>query len=254
MVKTKEEILKELVEMTRYLGVPRKGYVILGEGNTSARISPETFWVKASGSMFHNIDEQGFLEIDSGKVLSDLEVSEMSDAEIKASLIRSKVNSGQDRIPSLETYLHALAYTMDSINFVGHTHPTAVTAVLCSKKAEEAIQGRLFPDEIVYCGPEPAFVPYTDPGLPLAKAVETSLNKYTEKWGGPPKVLLIKNHGMIALGESAEDVEKITDMYEKTAQILLGAYALGGPDFLKPEEVERIYTRPDERYRRTFRT
>jgi hypothetical protein len=35
----------------------------------------------------------------------------------------------------------------------------------------------------------------------------------------------------------------------KTARILLGAYALGGPNFLSRENVNRIYTRPDEKYR-----
>ena len=39
-------------------------------------------------------------------------------------------------------------------------------------------------------------------------------------------------------------------MAVKTARILLGAYALGGPHFISGEAVERIHTRPDELYRR----
>ena len=54
---------------------------------------------------------------------------------------------------------------------------------------------------------------------------------------------------LIALGKTAGEVESSTAMYVKTARILLGTYALGGPNFLTPEHVSRIYTRPDEKYR-----
>jgi hypothetical protein len=39
-------------------------------------------------------------------------------------------------------------------------------------------------------------------------------------------------------------------MYVKTARVIIGAYALGGPHFMSPEAVARIHTRPDELYRR----
>jgi hypothetical protein len=39
-------------------------------------------------------------------------------------------------------------------------------------------------------------------------------------------------------------------MYVKTARVILGTYALGGPHFLSQSAVDRIHTRPDEDYRR----
>ena len=44
------DVLPQLIEMTRYLANPAKGFAILGEGNTSARIDDDTFYVKASGT------------------------------------------------------------------------------------------------------------------------------------------------------------------------------------------------------------
>jgi hypothetical protein len=38
-------------------------------------------------------------------------------------------------------------------------------------------------------------------------------------------------------------------MAVKAARILLGTAAFGGPNFLTEENVRRIYTRPDEKYR-----
>ena len=133
---------------------------------------------------------------------------------------------------------------------MGHTHPTAVNAVLCSQKVEEAVAGRLFPDEIVYCGPAPIYLPYTDPGVPLARAVRDAVDQYLDGYGEAPKVILMQNHGLIALGRTASEVERVTAMTVKTARVLLGTYALGGPHFLSPESAARIHTRPDERYRR----
>jgi len=236
--------------MSRTLGDPALDYAILGEGNSSAGVDAGTFWVKASGAEMRTIDAGGFVRVHFDQVLSMLAVDDLSDAQVKAGLESAKVDPGAAGRPSVETVLHAVALRLDGINFVGHTHPTAVNAVLCSQKAEEAIAGRLFPDEIVYCGPAPVYIPYTDPGVPLARVVRDKIDRYLDEYREPPKVLLMQNHGLIALGKTASEVENITAMYVKTARVILGAYALGGLRFLTPQDVARIHTRPDELYRR----
>jgi hypothetical protein len=39
-------------------------------------------------------------------------------------------------------------------------------------------------------------------------------------------------------------------MYVKTARVLLGTLAFGGPRYMTADNVARIHTRPDESYRR----
>jgi rhamnose utilization protein RhaD (predicted bifunctional aldolase and dehydrogenase) len=121
--------------------------------------------------------------------------------------------------------------------------------ITCSAAFETAVSGRLFPDEIVLCGPAPVVVPYVDPGLPLAREIKRQLDRYLDTYGEPPKIVLMQNHGFIALAGTAQKVENITAMAVKTARTLIGTYALGGPHFLTPEAVDRIHTRPDEHYR-----
>jgi rhamnose utilization protein RhaD (predicted bifunctional aldolase and dehydrogenase) len=236
--------------MSRNLGNPALDYAILGEGNTSARIDADTFWVKASGVELRTIEAGGFVQVRFDKVLGLLQSGDLNDADVKTGLEAAKVDPDVPGRPSVETALHALALHLDGVNFVGHTHPTAVNAILCSQYVTEAIAGRLFPDEIVYCGPAPAYVPYVDPGVPLARTVRQSIADYGETYGEAPKVILMQNHGFIALGRTATEVENITAMYVKTCRVLLGTYALGGPNFLSPQAVDRIHTRPDEHYRR----
>ena len=249
-------VLRQLVDMSRTLGDPAFDYAILGEGNSSARIDAESFWVKASGAEMRTIDANGFVQIRFDRVLSMLEHGELSDAEVKKGLNAARVDPLATARPSVETMLHATIlqlgdrYKGVEVNFVGHTHPTAVNAILCSQQAEQAIAGRLFPDEIVYCGPAPVYIPYIDPGLPLARAVRVAIDDYLEEYKETPKVVLLQNHGLFALGKTASDVENITAMYVKTARVILGAFALGGPRFMTPHAVERIHTRPDELYRR----
>lgn len=247
---TNSEVLSRLVAMSRHLAEPERDYVILAEGNTSARIDGDTFWLKASGRMMAGIDESGFVAMRFEPVLAMLAAGSLSDQEIKTRLTAARVDPQATLQPSVEAILHALALTIGGANFVGHTHPTAVNAILCAQQAEEAVRGRLFPDEIVICGPAPVFVPYTDPGLPLAREVQRRITAFVDGYGEKPKVILMQNHGLVALGQSAEEVQAITAMAVKTARVILGTYALGGPHPLSAEAASRIHTRPDEAYRR----
>ncbi|MGV3720949.1 MAG: class II aldolase/adducin family protein [Actinomycetota bacterium] len=244
-----EEILNDLIAMSRRLADPALDYVILGEGNTSAGVDAGTFYVKASGVTLRDIPASGFVRVRRAPILELLDRPTVTDDEIRDGMLASRVDTRSSIRPSVETLFHAYLLSLPGVNYVGHTHPTAVNAVLCSQKAEEAVSGRLFPDEIVCCGPAPCFVPYVDPGQPLARAMKERVEAYIDEHNASPRVILMQNHGFIALGRSPEQVESATAMFVKTARILLGTYALGGPNFLSPENVSRIYTRPDEKYR-----
>jgi len=256
-----ESVLQALVAMSHELGRPERDLVILGEGNTSALCDEagdgeKTFWVKGSGTQLSTITPDGFVQMRLAAVcaLADRAPSvdgvTLSDAELKAALEQAKVNPAITRQPSVETVLHALALSEAGARFVGHTHPIAVNALMCSRGIEAALAGRLFPDEIVVCGPAPAYIPYTDPGLPLARAVRDAFRRYADVWGCPPKVILMQNHGLIALGGSPREVDNVTAMCVKTLRVLIGTYAFGGPCFMTGQAVERIHSRPDEAYRR----
>ena len=63
-------------------------------------------------------------------------------------------------------------------------------------------------------------VPYTDPGVPLARKVRDLINNYLEAYYEVPKVIMMQNHGLIALGGSAQQVENITAMAVKSARVI----------------------------------
>ena len=245
---TIETVLRQLVEFSQRLGDPVNDYAILGEGNTSATVDEETFYVKASGATLDGIGPEGFVQVRRTPVMAMLDESQLSDDAIREGMTAACVDPSSRR-PSVETLFHAYFLTLPGVSFVGHTHPTAVNSILCARDGQALLKGRIFPDEIVCCGIAPAWIPYTDPGQPLAREIRARTEAYREEYGLYPRVLLMENHGFIALGDTPRAVESATAMFVKTCRILLGAAVLGGPRFLTAENVRRIYTRPDEKYR-----
>lgn len=243
------DTLPQLVAMSLSLAEPANDYVILAEGNTSARADADTFWVKASGAQMRGIGPEGFVRVAFDRVANLVDGPDLSDEEIRQALQAAKVDPAAPGHPSVETVLHALCLALPGVNFVGHTHPTAVNMITCSAHFESALSGRLFPDEIVLCGPAAVLAPYTDPGLPLARAVQQRIFTYIAAHGETPKTIYMQNHGFIALGGTPQQVENITAMAVKAARILVGAYTLGGAHFMSQQAVDRIHTRPDEHYR-----
>lgn len=239
----------QLITLSNNLGDPANDYVILGEGNTSTKIDDKSFWVKASGTQLRTIGAQGFVQVYFEPVLALLAEPNLSDEQVKQALTAAKVDPSAPGHPSVETAMHAAILSLPGINFVGHTHPSAINMLTCSVAFETAVNGRIFPDEIVLGGPAPVIVPYVDPGLPLARGVKQGIDLYLDKYGELPKVILLQNHGFVALAATAQQVENITAMGVKAARILIGTYALGGPHFLSAATIDRIHTRPDEHYR-----
>ncbi len=246
-----ENLRKQLLDLSHTLGDPAHDWAILGEGNTSAAQDKDMFLVKASGASLSTLTADQVAAVRFAPLRDVLESDrDWSDAETK-DLLRSACVGSKDQMPSVETLLHAYLLTLAEVNFVGHTHVTSINGLLCSDRGWDAMrQGRrLFPDEIVVCGPAPCCVPYVDPGLPLARAMRREVTEYLSRCGTLPKTIYLQNHGFIALGKTAREVIQITLMADKAARILSAALACGQPNFLSPEAVARIDTRPDEHFR-----
>ena len=221
---------------------------ILGEGNTSARIDDETFLVKASGSCLQTLAAEDVVACRFDALLPMLELDDLTDQQIEDHLLACRVDSSAKK-PSVETLFHAFLLTLPGVEFVGHTHSIPVNQILCSPLAEKFATSKLFPDEIVCCGAKSVFVPYTDPGLRLSQSIRELSVAFMDEQGAPPRVILLANHGIITLGKTPGAVKAAMLMAHKSAQIFVGAAALGGPVFMSDDDVDRIANRIDEHYR-----
>ncbi len=236
--------LNELIALSHHLGEEWREYVIVGEGNTSARADDETFWIKASGANLRTIDGNGFVRLYLQRVLDVLDTAH-NDEDVTRGFQQAQVDPSVAARPSIETFLHALALAYGSARFAGHTHPVAVNAILCSAQAE-ILTRHITPDAITVCGAHPVYVPYHDVGLALGRAVREALRNNIEQYGEPPRVIYLQNHGVLVLGQTTKQVENVTAMAVKNARIMAQTFPLGGPHFLEERDVTRIDQRPDE--------
>jgi rhamnose utilization protein RhaD (predicted bifunctional aldolase and dehydrogenase) len=241
-------ILQDLLTLSHELGREDRGLAMLGEGNTSARLGSETFFVKASGTCLGTLQEADVVECRYSALLPLLEMDSLTDQQVDDALLASRVDHRAKK-PSVEAVFHALLLSLPGIKFAGHTHATTVNQILCSPRARDFSEHRMFPDEIVCCGSASVFVPYTDPGLKLAQAMRRETDAFIQKQQRRPRVILMQNHGIITLGETWQSVLSAMLMAEKAAKVFVGAAALGGPVFFSQENIARIDTRPDEAYR-----
>ena len=245
---TKIDPLIELLSLSRFLGEEQRDLAILGEGNTSAKLDDESFLVKASGSCLQTLAEDELVACRFDKLLPMLDQDDLSDQDIEDHLLACRVDL-ESKKPSVETLFHAYLLSLPEVEYVGHTHSIPVNQVLCSPLAEKFATSKLFPDEIVCCGAQSVFIPYTDPGLRLSQAIREKTLEFMDEFGSPPRVILLANHGLITLGKTPGAVKAAMLMAHKSAAIFVGAAALGGPVFMPAEEVDRIANRIDEHYR-----
>jgi len=241
--------IDELVALSRTLGEPHRDLVVLAEGNTSVQVDEGRMVVKTSGSRLGSASRDDFVEVETKPLLELIDSAETDDSLVDAAMRAAR--GGQERPrPSMEALVHAVCLRQPGVDVVAHTHPVAVNAILCSDQAERLVDGALFPDQVVVMGRHAVLVPYADPGLALARAVNAELERFVAEHGRPPKVVYLANHGIFVLAGSTAEALAVTEMTVKTARVLSGVLAVGRPRYLTEAQADRIDTRPDEALRR----
>ena len=240
--------LQDILKLSHEIGLESRKLAMLGEGNTSAKISDSEFLVKASGSCLGNLQKEQVTRCRFDDVLALLEQPTLTAEQVDEALLACRVDSSAKK-PSVETMFHAWFLTLEGVDFVGHCHSEAANKILCSPRAKDFANCRMFPDEIVCCGRASVFVEYCDPGLTLAINIRDRCQEFIQQHSEIPRLVLLENHGIIALGKTVDAVLACTFMADKAASIFAGAAAMGGPVFLPQDQVNWIDGRPDEAYR-----
>jgi L-fuculose-phosphate aldolase len=187
----------------------RRGLVEGTAGNISARRSDGNIVITPSSVDYRDM------------VLEDLVLVDPEGGVLQAA---------DGRHPSSEMKLHLACYqAFDDIGSVIHSHPVWATMFAI---AHEPIPACI--DEFaVYCGGDVRCTEYAASGTPDvgANAVKALEGR---------AAALIANHGMVAVGPRPDKVLHVTALVERTAQIVWGARALGGPVAI-PEDVNRNF-------------
>jgi len=243
-----DAIPQELVDLTRSLGEPSRDLVILAEGNTSQRLDSERIAVKMSGSNMATATAEDFVVVDVAEILAIVDKQGATQVELTSALDAGEVG-GRRRRGSIETIIHVAVQAVGQAEFVGHTHPTDVVGLLASVHAATAWDYFVYSDEAVVVG-TPLYVPYAQPGISLGRLFLRELRAYADREGSLPQLVLLGNHGIVAIAPTAAGVEAVSSMAVKGARVRASAYAAGGVAPLPSGSVDSFFARDDIRERR----
>ena len=179
----------------------------------------------------------------SGLTLPQLDALNRQILDLTAALDAGE-HDGARRRGSIETLVHVAVQAVQPVPYVAHTHPTAVLGLLASIHAESAFAQWVYSDEAVVIG-VPLFVPYAEPGIALGRVFLDRLRAYHAERGELPSVVLLANHGIVAIGGSPEAVEAITLMTVKGARTRVQALSIGGVTGLGEDAVSHYFERTD---------
>lgn len=232
-----EKILEELVRVSRRTA--ELGYVVAGEGNTSARSSEkDAFWIKRSGCHLGEVASEDFVQIDLRGALKDLGKPLQS--------VRYKAKKGYRA--SIEVAMHALIYaSQEGVNFVIHSHPPCTLAGCCTKGPRDFFVPQ-FPDSVVYLGlpgKNWIFLDYATPGRGLGELLKEALEAREDEL----RVVILAKHGAVTVGKTAVEALARCQMLEKSSYVRLMSLMAGRATTLSGDEMGAIDRLESEKYR-----
>lgn len=228
------ELLETAASLSRRFGADPQ-FSRAGGGNSSVK-SDDVLYIKPSGVSLASITPESLMPLALVPLLELVEGPAGATAPGSEAVMRTamaaRLRPEGDRRPSVECVFHALIPR----RFVIHTHPTLVNALTCAREGA-AIALDLFGDEALW-------VPYVDPGLPLAREIASRRWDHATRTGAAaPDVTLLQNHGLIVAGDDpAAIVERSSEVVEAVRRHLDGRPST--PEALLPPSepwvVERV--------------
>ncbi|MHB8910754.1 MAG: bifunctional aldolase/short-chain dehydrogenase [Syntrophales bacterium] len=178
-----------------------------GGGNTSLKGTLKmvtgdevaALFVKASGAAMEAIIPPDFVCLDHAYLKKLRAVPSLTD-EVMADEFRMRMLKPSDRLPSIETLMHAFI----ARKAVFHTHPAAILALTNRAGGEKAVAEAL--------GGAVGLVPYVDAGLPLGRAVADEFDRRDDL-----RALVVMQHGLVTWGAGPKQA------YDRTIEIVTRA-------------------------------
>jgi L-fuculose-phosphate aldolase len=212
-----EQLRAELVAVSHSLHA--RGWVANHDGNASARLGEGRFLATPTAVSKAQVRPEMIIVVDdNGQVVSG---TRKSFSEVK---------------------LHLAAYRVRAdVGSVVHAHPPTATGFAV---AGVELGEPFMAEPVVSIGPRVPLVPF---GLPGDSALESALS---DALGGAD-VVLLANHGVLAVGPDLETCMLRIELLEHVARIALVARQLGGPVSLPPALIETLTKKHNELFPRS---
>jgi len=207
--------LEEMIEVNKKL--VDRGLVVGGGGNSSYR-EENSIYVTPSGYPLQKVGKDDYVEMDleTGEILS---------------------TGGQT--PTSEWHTHFTIYReRPEVKAIVHTHPPYTIALISSGVEMKPIT----PEHAVFME-NSVTIPYIIPcGEELADAIRKKISDFD--------IILLRNHGVITLGESVLEAFTRAELIEDAAKVQFLSQQIGEPKFLSRAEISEVQNLDAETYRK----
>ncbi len=207
LLKLDDELIRDAVAMSQRFGRDPE-YSRGGGGNSSVKAGGVVY-IKPSGVPLADIEAGDLVPLATGPLL-DLLLNGGDEADesriagapdpVMRAAARVRMAEAKGRRPSVELMFHSLLPE----RFVLHTHAIVPNAVTCNQDGE-AIMRDLFGDDALW-------VPYTDPGLPLARKIYQLREAHQARTGqAAPKITFMGDHGIIVSADTTAEIAALNE-------------------------------------------
>ncbi len=204
---------EELVEACHK--VYKNGFLAAFDGNLSARIDEKRIFITRSGVNKGEVTLQDILTINNEGNLIE------GDGEV-----------------STEVSIHLKVFNnRKDVNSVIHCHPIYATAIASSL---EEFPNTSFPEVILSLGK----VPICKYATPSTVGLAESLNPYVDF----ANVMLLSNHGAVAVGESIKTAYYRMEKLEHVSKTIFSAKSIGNIKTLSDAEIKELYSIAEDTY------
>lgn len=154
--------------------------------------------------------------------------------------------------PLLNSVLPALRMMLasDKSGVIRYRHNSLIAKYYGSHQEFQKISHPLTPDIIVYCKYRYLYIEQSSAPERILESVRSQLERFEKEYGFQPKVIIIKDMGLLTIGESVSEAETVLDVFEDLIRISHYALSCGGTKLLTPEQIGFIDKWEVENYRR----
>ena len=221
--------LEQFSQMSKTVGA-RADYIQGGGGNTSVKTEDGIMAIKASGFLLSDITpESAYALIDYiplAEFFAKNEPGLFEDAEKTGSETVKALTRTIPEMPALRPSVEAGFHSILG-RFVVHSHSVYANLAACAQECEEILAAAFAGAPYEY-----AVVPYTDPGTRLTFIIRDAIRETEKKTGKKPAIIVMKNHGIIASADTADEAVRL---HEDANERIAGYFGISFSDFPKPE-------------------
>ncbi len=154
--------------------------------------------------------------------------------------------------PVLHKVLPALRMILseDAPMVIRCRHNSLIAGYYKNQQEFHKISLPLTPDMIVYCKSRYLFIEHSSTAEKILDSVRQQLPRFMDEYGFLPKIIVIKDAGVLAIDRTVSSAEAILDVYEDLIKISHYSSLCGGTKFLTPDQVAFIDRWEVENYRR----